>query len=61
MKQKYLPDLCAGRLIAVNAMTEPQPDPIHSGWRLARNAKATAIVSGNARCSAPTVRSQTLR
>jgi alkylation response protein AidB-like acyl-CoA dehydrogenase len=24
MKQRYLPDLCSGKLIAVNAMTEPQ-------------------------------------
>ena len=43
MKRRYLPDLCAGKLIAVNAMTEAGPDRTRSAWRCARSGTAKAI------------------
>ena len=53
MKQKYLPDLCAGRLIAVNAMTEPQTgsDPFGMAARADRQGEGYRIRGTKMFCS----------
>lgn len=53
MKQKYLPDLCTGRLIAVNAMTEPQTgsDPFGMAARAERQGEGYRIRGTKMFCS----------
>jgi alkylation response protein AidB-like acyl-CoA dehydrogenase len=53
MKQKYLPGLCAGRLIAVNAMTEPQTgsDPFAMAARADRQGEGYRIRGTKMFCS----------
>ena len=53
MKQQYLPDLCAGRLIAVNAMTEAQTgsDPFGMSARAERDGDGYRINGSKMFCS----------
>lgn len=53
MKQRYLPDLCAGRLIAVNAMTEAQTgsDPFAMASRAERDGEGYRINGSKMFCS----------
>src|SRR5262249_26558212 len=53
MKQRYLPDLCAGRLIAVNAMTEAQTgsDPFGMAARAERDGTGYRITGNKMFCS----------
>ncbi len=53
MKQRYLPDLCAGRLIAVNAMTEAQTgsDPFAMASRAERDGDGYRINGSKMFCS----------
>lgn len=53
MKQKYLPDLCTGKLIAVNAMTEPQTgsDPFGMAARADRQGGGYRIRGTKMFCS----------
>jgi alkylation response protein AidB-like acyl-CoA dehydrogenase len=53
MKQKYLPDLCTGRLIAVNAMTEPQTgsDPFGMAARAERQGDGYRVRGTKMFCS----------
>jgi len=53
MKQRYLPDLCAGRLIAVNAMTEAQTgsDPFSMTTRAEPGAGGYRVSGSKIFCS----------
>lgn len=53
MKQRYLPDLCAGKLIAVNAMTEAQTgsDPFGMSARAERDGDGYRINGSKMFCS----------
>ncbi len=53
MKQRYLPDLCSGKLIAVNAMTEAQTgsDPFAMASRAERDGEGYRINGSKMFCS----------
>jgi alkylation response protein AidB-like acyl-CoA dehydrogenase len=53
MKQRYLPDLCSGRLVAVNAMTEAQTgsDPFGMAARAERDGEGYRINGTKMFCS----------
>lgn len=53
MKRRYLPDLCAGRLIAVNAMTEAQTgsDPFSMSTRAERDTAGYRVSGSKIFCS----------
>lgn len=53
MKQRYLPELCAGRLIAVNAMTEAQTgsDPFAMSTRAERDGAGFRLTGSKIFCS----------
>lgn len=53
MKQRYLPDLCAGRLIAVNAMTEAQTgsDPFSMSTCAERDGAGFRVTGSKIFCS----------
>lgn len=53
MKQRYLPDLCSGRLIAVNAMTEAQSgsDPFSMATRAEREGQGYCVSGSKMFCS----------
>jgi alkylation response protein AidB-like acyl-CoA dehydrogenase len=53
MKQRYLPDLCAGKLIAVNAMTEAQTgsDPFSMATRAHRDNSGYRVSGSKMFCS----------
>jgi alkylation response protein AidB-like acyl-CoA dehydrogenase len=53
MKRRYLPDLCSGRLIAVNAMTEAQTgsDPFSMATRAERDGEGYRVSGSKMFCS----------
>ena len=53
MKRRYLPDLCAGKLIAVNAMTEAQTgsDPFSMATRAERDGDGFRVSGSKMFCS----------
>lgn len=53
MKQRYLPELCTGRLIAVNAMTEAQTgsDPFAMSTRAERDGAGFRLTGSKIFCS----------
>lgn len=53
MKQRHLPDLCAGRRIAVNAMTEPQTgsDPFAMSTTAVRDVNGFRLYGSKTFCS----------
>src|SRR3546814_183063 len=52
MKRRYLPELCTGRLIAVNAMTEAQTgsDPFAMSTRAERDGKGFRLIGSKMFC-----------
>src|SRR3546814_19608214 len=63
MKRRYLPELCTGRLIAVNAMTEAQTgsDPFAMSTRAERDGKGFRLIGSKMFCSNGPIRSEERR